>query len=134
MKRVSARGIIITDKGLAVIFRRKKVGDTVREYYAIPGGGVEEGESIEEALKRELWEELAIKVNIKGFAFSIENEYRIEYYYNCEYISGDFRLNGEELDRITDDNYYEPTFVDINNIDKYDIVPEVKDYLKGGYK
>ncbi len=41
MKRVSARGLVITDKGLAVIFRRKINEEGVKEYYVVPGGGIE---------------------------------------------------------------------------------------------
>ena len=58
MKRLCVRGIVETEKGLAVIFRRKINGDKVTEYYVIPGGGVENTEDLEAALKRELQEEL----------------------------------------------------------------------------
>lgn len=129
MKRISARGLIVTEKGLAVIFRRKITGNETKEYYALPGGGVNENESLEECLKRELNEELNIDVNIKDLAFKVETDERIEYFYNCEYLSGTFTLNGEELDRMSESNYYEPTFIDINNIDKYEIQKEVKNYF-----
>ena len=129
MKRISARGIIITEKGLAVIFRRKINNGNKKEYYVIPGGGINEGEEIEDGLKRELKEELNIEVEIKDLAFTVETEERIEYFYNCKYISGDFKLNGEELDRMNENNYYEPTFINIKEINKYDIMQEVKDYL-----
>lgn len=129
MKRISARGLIVTEKGLAVIFRRKITENETKEYYALPGGGVNENESLEECLKRELNEELNIDVNIKDLAFKVETDERIEYFYNCEYLSGTFTLNGEELDRMSESNYYEPTFIDINNIDKYEIQKEVKNYF-----
>lgn len=130
MKRVSARGLVVTEKGLAVIFRRKINENSVKEYYVIPGGGIEENEDIVEGLKRELKEELDIEVNVTSLAFTVETDERIEYFYNCEYIKGDFRLNGEELDRMSDSNYYEPTFIDIKDIDKYNIIEEVKKYFK----
>lgn len=129
MKRISARGLIVTEKGLAVIFRRKITGNETKEYYALPGGGVNENESLEECLKRELNEELNIDVNIKDLAFKVETDERIEYFYNCEYLSGTFTLNGEELDRMSESNYYEPTFIDIKNINKYEIQKEVKNYF-----
>lgn len=130
MKRVSARGIIITDKGLAVIFRRKINEKGTKEYYVTPGGGIEENENLEEGLKRELREELNIEVNVKDLAFKVETDERIEYFYNCEYVSGNFTLNGEEIDRMSESNYYEPTFIKVKDIEKYDIQQEVKDYLK----
>ena len=130
MKRISARGLVVTDKGLAVIFRRKINENGVKEYYVIPGGGIEPGEDIVEGLKRELKEELNIEVNVNSLAFKVESDERIEYFYDCDYISGDFHLNGEELDRMSDSNYYEPTFIDIKNLDKYDVIEEVKNYFK----
>ena len=130
MKRVSARGLIVTDDGLAVIFRRKVNEKSIKEYYVIPGGGINENEQNEEGLKRELKEELNIEAEINDLAFIVETDDRIEYFYNCKYISGDFTLNGEEIDRMSKNNYYEPTFIKIEDIDKYDILPEVKNYYK----
>ena len=130
MKRISARGIVITDKGLAVIFRRKITDGVTKEYYVLPGGGINPGEEVIDGLKRELKEELNIDVNVKDLAFTNETEDRVEYIYNCEYISGNFTLNGEELDRMSDSNYYEPTFIDIKELDKYDIMNKLKEYFK----
>lgn len=130
MKRLSVRGIIITDKGLSVIFRRKIKDNEVKEYYALSGGGVDEGEDLQEALRRELREELNIEVEIEEFAFKTETEDRIEYFYKCKYLSGTFELNGEELERNSNENYYEPTFININKIEEYDIQEDVKYYLE----
>ena len=130
MKRISARGLIVTDNGLAVIFRRKINGNDVKEYYVVPGGGVNEGEKIEDCLRRELKEELNIEAEIKDLAFKTETPDRIEYFYNCKYVSGNFTLNGEEIDRMSETNYYEPTFIKIEDLNKIDIMQEVKDYFK----
>ena len=129
MKRISARGFVITEKGLAVIFRRKINEKGVKEYYVIPGGGIDEGEDLKEGLQRELREELDIEVEVNDLAFKVETDERIEYFYNCKYISGDFKLNGEEIDRMSDSNYYEPTFIELKDINNYDIMQEVKDYF-----
>ena len=129
MKRKRVGGIIILDNKLAVIYRRKKKEDKIIEYYTIPGGGVEDAETTEEALKRELKEELNIEVDIEKHLFNIETEKNIEYFYLCKYLSGNFTLNGEELDRINEDNYYEPTFISISDIEKYDILDSIKEYF-----
>lgn len=135
MKRKRVGGIIILDNKLAVIYRRKKKEDKIIEYYTIPGGGVEGTETNEEALKRELKEELNIEVDIEKYLFNIENEKNIEYFYLCKYLSGNFTLNGEELERMNEDNYYEPTFIPISDIEKYDILDSIKKYFtKKKYK
>lgn len=129
MKRICVRGLVVKNNKLAVIFRRKINEEKIEEYYAIPGGGVEDGENLEEALKRELKEELNIEVNIKDLAFKTETDDRIEYFYNCEYLSGTFELNGEEIERNSLENYYEPTFILIEKISEFDVMDEVKEYF-----
>jgi ADP-ribose pyrophosphatase YjhB (NUDIX family) len=66
-KRVS---VVILKDGKVLFLRRVKPD---REYFVIPGGGVENGESIEEALVREVKEELTLEVKKYRFLFSIEN-------------------------------------------------------------
>ena len=57
-KRVSSRAIIIEDGKLLAMFRRKiKKDGSIKEYYVIPGGGLEEGETLEETAIRETAEE-----------------------------------------------------------------------------
>ncbi len=51
-KRISVRGIIIDSDEVYTIFRRRVNGDrTFKEYYVIPGGGIEKGETLEETLR-----------------------------------------------------------------------------------
>ena len=58
---------------------------------------------------------------------------RIEYFYNCEYLSGTFELVGEEKERNTKNNYYEPTFIPMDNINKFALQKEVKEYFNKIY-
>ena len=135
-KRKSVRGIITTSKGLVAIYRKKAIFNdnkeiiNYKEYYVLPGGGIEANENKEDALKRELKEELNIEVDNIKYAFEIENSDRIEYFYTCDYINGDFTIIGEEKDRNTENNYYEPCFIPLKKIEDYAILEEVKDYFK----
>ena len=74
MKRVSARAIIIENNKLLVMFRRKIKDGIVKEYYAILGGGVEENETLEETVKREMMEEANIKIDILDYLGTYEDE------------------------------------------------------------
>ena len=65
-KRVSSRAIIIKDNKLVVLFRRRIRDGKVVEYYSLPGGGLEEGETLEENVLREVNEELGIEIKIIG--------------------------------------------------------------------
>jgi 8-oxo-dGTP pyrophosphatase MutT (NUDIX family) len=54
--RPSARAIIIKDRKIAMVYSKKY------NYYKFPGGGIEAGESIEDALIREVLEETGLGV------------------------------------------------------------------------
>ena len=57
--RVSA---ILTWQGRLLLCRQEKPG---KEYWLLPGGGVDGGETLVEALRRELREELAIEADVQ---------------------------------------------------------------------
>lgn len=56
---VAVKGVIQRDGKILLIQRAKE--DTMGGFYEFPGGGVEEGESITETLKRELFEEVGFE-------------------------------------------------------------------------
>lgn len=70
--RKAARGILVQNNKIALLFVSKK------NYHKLPGGGVEENESIEEAFKREILEETGCKCKIKE-SNSLTVEYRDQF-------------------------------------------------------
>ena len=128
-KRVSSRAIIIEDGKLLTMFRRKiKKDGSVKEYYVIPGGGLEESETLEENVIRELKEEFNVDIEVVKFLTTEEYDDTIANYFLCKIVNGTPKLGGEELDRITPENYYEIRYIDLNDIDNYDI--NAKDIIK----
>lgn len=122
-KRVSSRGIIIEDDYVYLMFRRRiKENKEVKEYYVIPGGGINENETLEENVKRELKEEFSVDVEILGFLGTDESEDAIANFFSCKIINGTPTLGGEELDRCTETNYYEVRKVKIEDLDKIDVI------------
>lgn len=122
-KRVSSRGIIIEDGSVYAMFRRRIKDDgTVKEYYVIPGGGIEENENLEENVIREMKEEFSVDVKIDGYLGKDEGEDSIAHFFACSIVNGIPCLGGEELERCTESNYYEIRKVPINNLDKVDIL------------
>lgn len=132
-KRISSRGIIIEDGYLYTMFRRKiKVDGSVKEYYVIPGGGIEEGETKEENVIREMKEEFSIDVKIDGYLGKEETKDTIEYFFACSILDGIPELGGEEKERCSESNYYEIRKVSISELDSIDI--SFKDMIRKCYE
>lgn len=120
-KRISSRAIIIENNKLLTFFRRKNKDGKIKEYYSLPGGGQEKGETLEENVIRELKEEFNVDIKIIDYLGKKESDNYIEHFFYCTIINGISKLSGEELERNCQDNYYELRYIDINEIDKIDI-------------
>ncbi len=132
-KRINGRAIIIDGEDVLLMFRRKIKNGQIKEYYAIPGGGLEENETIEECVKREIQEEFNIKIEVKEQLGVVEDDKNIGYIFNCSIISGTPILGGEELEHNSEENYYEVRKLKVSEIDKYDILEENKELIRKAY-
>ena len=130
MKRVNGRAIIIDNDEIILMFRRKIKDGIVKEYYAIPGGGKEENETIEECVKREVNEEFNLDVEVKEFLGKVEDDKNIGYIYNAKIIGGTLKLGGEELEHNKEENYYEVRRVKLSEIDNIDLLEENKALIR----
>ena len=94
----------------AVIIKDNKVfcckrgpGRDLEGYYEFPGGKIEVNETNEEALIREIKEELNIDISIDSYITTVEYDYPsfhlIMHVYRCSIINGDISLN-EHTDSI----------------------------------
>lgn len=117
----TSRAIIIKDNKLLVFFRRRIRNVKEVTYYAIPGGHVEENESLSDCVIRELKEEMNIDIRIISYLGNIIVDNKEENYFHCEIVGGELKFGGEELERCNDDNYYEIRWLDLNKIDDSDI-------------
>lgn len=132
-KRISARGIILEGDNLYTMFRRKKKENgKTKEYYVIPGGGVDEGEDFEKAVLRELKEEFSIDAEIEEYLGVKETDDTVEHFFKCRIINGTPKLGGEELERCSEENYYEIRKVSIKDLDNIDIL--ATDMIMKAYK
>ncbi len=122
-KRISSRGIIIENGSVYAMFRRRVKDDgTVKEYYVIPGGGINENETLEENVIREIKEEFSVDVKINGYLGKDESDETIAHFFSCTIINGKPKLGGEELERCTENNYYEIRKVSIEDLNKVDVL------------
>lgn len=66
MKRISVAGIIHGKDGCLLLGRRGK--EPNKGLYVLPGGGVEDGETLEEAFCREILEETGIEIRTESYS------------------------------------------------------------------
>jgi 8-oxo-dGTP diphosphatase len=83
----------IIHKDNKVLIAQRKEGDTHALLWEFPGGKVEEGESPEESIVREINEELDINISADNVFDVVHHKYEkrniILIVYNCTYLSGD---------------------------------------------
>lgn len=113
--RVSSRAIIIENGKILTMFRRVLRNGVMKEYNAIPGGGQESGETLEQNVTRELKEEMNVDIEILGYLGKTDDSERQEHYFACAIKNGTPHLGGEELDKKSSENYYEPMWVSLDN-------------------
>ena len=65
IKKFSVVAAVITDDSGRMLVTQRGTGMRFTGKWEFPGGKVEEGESLESALKREILEELMLKIDIK---------------------------------------------------------------------
>lgn len=95
MLRPRARCVILQDDCILMV-RQHHDG---REFWTLPGGGVEEGESFEQAAVREVLEECGLAVKIVGLVAERQHFYGLERIFLAEIIGqppGEFPLPGPE--------------------------------------
>lgn len=73
------RAILVTPDGSLLTIRRARPGQA--PYWVLPGGGVEPGEDLQEALDRELREELAATASVHSLLHVLELDGERQYFY-----------------------------------------------------
>jgi putative hydrolase of HD superfamily len=118
---------IVIEEGQILLMHRRKAGI---EYYTVPGGKIEPGETPEEACIREVLEETGITVEITSDFAVLSNLGRIEHYFCAGKLSGELRLGGPEIERQSEANFYEPMRVSLYRLSEYRLLPEqIKDMI-----
>lgn len=117
-KRVG--GIVIKDNTVLLIHRHKK---GKKDYWVIPGGGVEDEETLEEALKREMLEETSTHLVKADFVSCFKDGKRDHYFYKTVLDSFDVELGGPELESNTLDNSYTLEWVPVSTALKLNLYP-----------
>lgn len=116
-QRQAVRAVVIRDMTLLMVY------SPVNGDYKFPGGGVEENEDPEAALRREIAEECGMNLvrilqeigSIIEYAYPMKREFDVfkmtSTYYLCE---TDTTINGQKLDDYEEELGFQPVWVDID--------------------
>jgi len=124
--RVRVAGIIIEDGKILLIAHKKKKD----VYWLLPGGGVDFGESLEEALKRELMEELGVSVEVEDIFCVIDSiapedrRHIVNVCFKCCCAKGDISLGNDK--RLHDFGFFSS-----GELDSMVLYPSMAEQLKG---
>lgn len=135
MNRIRVAGIVPLKNGFAFMHRKDVIKrKDFQDYYTFPGGGLEEGETLEEGTIREIKEEFGINVRIikKLYEMKSEKFNQEEYFFLCEYIDGKFGTgNGPEYNndpKYIDSGKYIPEIINREDVEKIVLLPtEIKE-------
>lgn len=103
MKKIEVvAGVIFFEDHVLCVQRPKNKLNYISEKFEFPGGKIEQGETKEEALHRELLEELNVSTKIKSFFLTVVHEYPdfelTMHSFTCEVESQEIALH-EHIDR-----------------------------------
>lgn len=132
---VRVAGIVPMNGGFVLMHRKNVIRNKdYQEYYTFPGGHLEEGETLEEGVMREIKEEFGIRVKVVRKLYELEKS-RVnmkEYFFLCEYVDGAFGTgDGEEFSNnpeYKDSGEYIPEIVRREEISDLVLLPlEIKE-------
>jgi 8-oxo-dGTP diphosphatase len=98
------------------------------EIYAIPGGNLEFGETLEEALIRELNEEIGVEIKIQKLLFLAEVHQPKKDTLHCVFLSE--LKSGIPILNPTETSALEIVWLAIDSINNYNLYPNIKNELR----
>ena len=124
MKQIEVVAAIIHDDEGRIFATQRGYGD-MKDGWEFPGGKMEPGESPEEALRREIWEELETRIVVERLVQTVEYEYpkfflKMHCFW-CHIESGSLTLNEHEAAR----------WLSLSEIDNVDWLPADKIVVEG---
>jgi len=124
-------GVVLVD-GRVVLIRRGK--EPLRGRWVIPGGTVELGETLQEALVREMQEETGLVVRPREVVLVFDRILRtgstVDYHYVivdylCDYVSGEPRA-GSDAEEVA--------LASRDELDRFDLPPQARDLVLDAFR
>lgn len=125
--RRRAGAIITSGENILLIKRHLETRDPPT-YWLFPGGGVEEGESVEDACIREVREELGLEVRlgrlVANVVFGSPDPRSLQSYFLADVIGGELGTGEWPIEGVqTESGWYQPEWVSASDLQKMHVVP-----------
>lgn len=122
--RIRAVAILIENDMIALI-ERHRAG---RHYFTFPGGGVDEGESVEQTVVREMLEETGLHVSVERKAAEVWFQGNQQEYFLVKSLGGTFGTGtGAEIvnphPEETGSGTYKPLWLPVSELPDHPVVP-----------
>jgi len=124
--RHRAAVFVFDENGSVLLFHRFRNG---HEYYAVPGGAVEPGETPEQAAARELKEETSLDVEVGKKIGELEFDNNYQYFFIAKSWSGTPMLGGEEKEEQSPHNIYKLEWVPVGRLPDIELRAETRTIL-----
>ena len=121
--------VVLMDGDRILLVKHSKGG---KEYWVLPGGGVEEGESLADTAVREIKEETNLEIKVKTLVFvseaipSDKHRHVIDFFFTGEILSGEIKKGDEEILK-------DIKFFPISALSEIEFYPDIRKELKMAY-
>lgn len=125
---------IIIEGDKILLIKRHCEAREIKDYFIIPGGGIEGKETPEKAILREVKEELSINITIDKELFSFVNFGGLEHYFLVKSYSGTVK-NSSEVTMDNPKDTYEIVWQPLLSLNEINVLPQqasklILDYAK----
>jgi len=137
--RIRAVAILIENEKIALI-ERYRAG---KHFFAFPGGGVDEGETVEQAVVREMEEETGLRVTVLRKVAEVWFRGNRQEFFLVDRLDGEFGTGtGEEFQNIVSHDHhigtYHPLWLPVSELSTQPVLPKemaerIVRYLKEGW-
>ena len=131
---IDVEGYKLNIRVAGIIIHNNKIlthRDINKDHYCLPGGRIEIGETSEQAIKREIKEELGKDVEIIEYKSTIENFFEFEnnkyheiyFLYKIEFVNEEDKKINYTIHNVEGKQYLQYEWLELNKINKYNILP-----------